>query len=43
MHTPEDPKSIARSVEELYALPRDRLREMGNNGLRYYNKHLSRK
>lgn len=39
--TPEDPKSIADSIERLFTLPRSQLDAMGDNGRKFYDKELS--
>jgi colanic acid biosynthesis glycosyl transferase WcaI len=38
---PEDPKAIAKTVEELFDMPKARLEEMGENGRRYYRQEMS--
>jgi len=38
---PESPLGIAQTVEEFFRMPRQRLREMGENGARYYRENLS--
>ncbi|TLD40098.1 MAG: putative lipopolysaccharide biosynthesis protein [Candidatus Jettenia ecosi] len=38
---PEDPKSIADSIERLFTLPRSQLDALGDNGRKYYDKELS--
>ncbi len=38
---PQDPDDIARKIEELYKMPRNRLELMGENGKIFYERYLS--
>lgn len=40
---PEDPQSIAQSVEDLYNLDKEKLKEMGKRGRDFYERELSLK
>lgn len=39
--TPENAGSIAKTVETLYNMPKERLEEMGNNGRSFYHRELA--
>ncbi len=38
---PENPQSIAQSIEKMYTMPRTQLKEMGDSGRKFYHEKLS--